>query len=184
MAELGQLIFKNKHRLNFAKQVKTFERRTTILLNYLSTTKNFTKFESVYPEIEQEFEVFKTSINPNFKAFIIFYISKLYFMGDKFEEALNWCEQLSDIQYEMGNLKIIPHLVSSAEYFCKSHSVSLEVEQCFIRGINKIKAFHLEKEKEAMLKKILSEIQLIYKNESEKKVNLLIDIEEWLQSKF
>jgi len=203
MTALDKLILKNKARLKFAMQVKTFETRTTVFLSYLSVTKNFIKFESVYNEIIKEYDIFKTSISPNFNAHIIFHISKLFFFGGKLEEALNWCNILSNIQrsnptysviingyllriiihFEMGNLKIIPHLVSSAEYFSKSHSQLLKVEQYFMNGINKIKPFHSEQEKTALLKKLCSKIKLTYANSNESKTNSLIDIVEWLQSK-
>jgi len=203
MKALDALILKNKNRLEFRYLVKTFEMRTTAFLAYLSAIKNATKFEQVSDEIIIEYEDFKNSINPNFKAIILFYISKLYFIGGKLGEALQWSEKLSDIQrsnptysiiingyllkimihYDLGNLKIIQHLVSSAEYFIKTHNESPDVEQCFMKGINQIKPFHLSSEKTAILKKILSEIKLIHKNSSENKINPFIDVKEWLQSK-
>ncbi len=202
--ELDELIQNNYDNLRFSMKAKTFAMKTSAVLCYLDITKKYKKFEEIFPELIVKYKIYKNLIHPNFKAGILYNFIKLFFIGKNFERALQWSEELLNeqrqnpshlylvcgnilrimIHFDMGNLKAIPYIANSAEYFLKTKGRYLAIERCFFKGVAKIKPFHSKKEKRELLKKMSLELDLLfadYKNKQQ--INRMTGMKEWVKSK-
>jgi len=204
MPKMDALVHKNYDELSFSMKSKTFETKASLVLKYLLINRDYEVFEEKFDNLYTQYKRYEEVIHPNFKVTILFNWSKLFFIGGKLDDALKWCEELHDTQrhnpthavlvagnilrimihYDMGKLNMIPHLVSTAEYYIKSRNRYFKVERCFIKGINKIKPFHSKRDKAHLFKKLYDELTALLKDEDEQIINRMRDIEVWIKSKF
>jgi len=185
------------------QKAKTFAMHSSVKLTYFSNTNKYADFIQMYPELNENFIRYKNIIHPNFKANIMYFIARLFFIGGSLEKSLEWSNKLQDLQrlnpyymvlvcnnilrimihYELGNLITIPYLSNNATYFIKSKNRYFELERCFIKGISKVKAFHTKKQKQVIIKTLFHDLEVLVKDNDNKLINGMVGITDWLESK-
>lgn len=87
------------------------------------------------------------------------------------------------VNIDMGNYKLIPHLVNTSKYFLKRRNRLFEIEHCFFNGINRLKPFYSATQKSKMFKQLYEEISSKMVETEEMVIDEKIDLIKWLKTK-
>jgi len=84
---------------------------------------------------------------------------------------------------EMGNYKLIPHLINTGKYFFKKRDRLFAMELCFLNGINKLKQHYSATKKLGLFIKLYEEINSKMVESGGIIINKKIDLIKWLRQK-
>jgi len=183
-------------------EFQTFQQLCSLHLNYLWLKKDFTSFLAYTKYFEKSYVKYEANLSPNFKLEILLGLARMYFWNGDLKEANTFCEQIASeksnptllfmacgnllrvmINIDMGNYKLIAHLINTGKYFLKSRDRLFEVERCFFNGINKVKSFYSENQKNKLFENLYEEVSLILLESEEMVIDKKIDLIKWLKQK-
>lgn len=199
------VMLKMKSNVNYSGvffNVKNFQQHCSLHLNFLWLKRDYTTFIKVVQNYEKEYTEYEPYMSPNFKLEILLGFSKMYFKQGSLEKANLFCNQIIAqksnptslfltcgkllsimINVDMGNYRLIPHLINTGKYLLKNRGRLFEVELLFFNGILKLKPHFSNYQKKMIYKKLLDDIKgKVLLNEEiiiDKKIRIL----EWLKGK-
>lgn len=182
--------------------VSTFMITCSLHLNYLWLKRDYNTFSSVFEQYKKSFSKFEPSIAPHFKVEILLGFARMHFLGGNLTEAGMFCEYIAAeksnpntlyivcgsllrvmVNIDMGNYKLIAHLVNTSKYLLKKRGRLFEIELCFFNGINKLKPYYSANQKAELFMQLYKDINSKMSESEEMIIDKKINIIEWLRKK-
>jgi len=182
--------------------VSTFMVLCSLHLNYLWLKKDYPTFSKDFKQYKKSYNKLEPNIAPHFKVEILLGFARMHFLGGNFAQASMFCEHIAAekanpntlyivcgsllrvmVNIDMGNYKLLPHLINTAKYFFKKTKRLFEVELCFFNGINKLKPYWSADEKAELFMQLYKEIELKMAEPEEMIIDKKIDLLGWLKLK-
>jgi len=176
---------------------------STLRLNYLWLTKDYSAFIDEYKELKKTYEKWNFIGMPSFRLEFLLGCARMFFLGGDLKMANKYCKEISKdksnptslyiscgkilevmVNYDLGNYKFLSHLSRTSKYFLNNRGRLFELERSFFNRIVKVKSYLSKSEKALLFKQLHEEIntKLLASGELilDKKINLL----DWLDDKF
>lgn len=179
-----------------------FQYFCSLHLNYLWLKKDYTTFLKVVEQYEKEYSEYEPYLSPNFKLEILLGLARMYFEQGCLEKANLFCNQIIKqksnptslfltcgkllsimINVDMGNYRLIPHLINTGKYLLKNRDRLFEIELLFFNSIKKLKQHFSNSQKKIIYKKLYNDIKDKVAQNEEMIIDKKIRILEWLKVK-
>jgi len=184
-------------------QTSYFQFRCSLILNYIWIAKEKTSYHKELPYLEKTFFLYQDEMIPNLKLDILLGFARHYFMNGELTKADEYCKLILSektnsaslylasgillrgmINYDLGNLKLLPHIARSGKYLLKNRNRLFKLEKCFLNGIKKIKPYDSKISIEKSFEILNNKLQLILKTSDGSAINNKIDITNWVKQKY
>ena len=201
--QLDNHIASNIDSLSLPFKGLAFQFKLALDLNYLWLRKDYSCFLDNRQDFFEKYLACAEFLRPNIDAEILFGFSRLFFIAGDYENAQHYCQQLIDTQkknpttlilcccnilrvlinFELGNLKAISHIIKSSKYFLKTRNRYFKIENVFFSGLSKIKPYNTEDENTRILRSLHKSLDECKLHSQDHIIDNMLDLTEWLSRK-
>ena len=185
---------------------QVFHQATILELNYMISNGKFDEAIAQIPTLAQQLKTYEADIALDYLVVIYKQFTYLYLVHAQFEQAIEWNQRLMEngiendnqqlislanitnllIHYELGNFRLLEHLIQSSNRFYRKQQTSqnaFQVEKTFVQFLKKLMNVPNRSEQKAIFQK-LKKVMMAFKNDAFETVTFEeYNLFEWVESK-
>lgn len=207
-AEFQEILLKIRcipqyYTVSLTQQSLIFETTYFRELSYFFNTRQFQKGLQMVPAIEKGLAKFGDMMLVEFKASLLFLISKLYFYTNHLQEARSWAEKITFeeeptsaddmicyarilillIHYDLGNKQFLESEIINTKRFLKKKNRLYKVETEVLRYLTKLVKAKSTSKKQQLFMDFKEKLNYLMTLPYEQRASSFLNVTNWLDSK-